>query len=223
MDEWSDMPLFPLNTVLFPGMVLPLHIFEERYKLMINRCLEESRPFGVVLIREGQEVGGGAEPYRVGTTSVIAAVTHTDDGRMNIITIGTQRFRLRSLRSSLPYLVGDAEPWPLAGIEAGEVADLVEPMHAMLRQYMSLLTMAQGHKINLDQVPDDPQSLAWLVAIVLQIPMEEKQRLLDRPTARAVLTAERAIMQREQLILGHIASTQADQWEGGYSGYLARN
>lgn len=223
MDEWSDMPLFPLNTVLFPGMVLPLHIFEERYKVMINRCLEESRPFGVVLIREGQEVGGGAEPYRVGTTSVIAAVTHTDDGRMNIITIGTQRFRLRSLRSTLPYLVGDAEPWPLAGIEAGEVADLVEPMHAMLRQYMSLLTMAQGHKINLDQVPDDPQSLAWLVAIVLQIPMEEKQRLLDRPTARAVLTAERAIMQREQLILGHIASTQADQWEGGYSGYLARN
>jgi hypothetical protein len=217
------MPLFPLNTVLFPGMVLPLHIFEERYKVMINRCLEESRPFGVVLIREGQEVGGGAEPYRVGTTSVIAAVTHTDDGRMNIITIGTQRFRLRSLRSTLPYLVGDAEPWPLAGIEAGEVADLVEPMHAMLRQYMSLLTMAQGHKINLDQVPDDPQSLAWLVAIVLQIPMEEKQRLLDRPTARAVLTAERAIMQREQLILGHIASTQADQWEGGYSGYLARN
>jgi Lon protease-like protein len=223
VDEWSDLPLFPLNTVLFPGMMLPLHIFEERYKVMVNHCLAESRPFGVVLIREGQEVGGGAVPHEVGTTSVIAAVTHTDDGRMNIITIGSQRFRLRSLRSSAPYLVGDAEPWPLAGVKAGEVQDLVEPMHAMLRQYMSLLTMAQGHKINVDQVPDDPQSLAWLVAIVLQIPMAEKQRLLDRPTARAVLAAERAIMQREQLILSHIASTQADQWEGGYSGYLARN
>jgi len=223
VDEWSNLPLFPLNTVLFPGMMLPLHIFEERYKVMINHCLAENRPFGVVLIREGQEVGGGAVPYKVGTTSVIAAVTHTDDGRMNIITIGSQRFRLRSLRSSLPYLVGDAEPWPLAGAEAGEVEDLVEPMHAMLRQYMSLLEVAQGHKINVDQVPYDPQSLAWLVAIVLQIPMEEKQRLLDRPTARAVLTAERAIMQREQLILSHIANTQADQWEGGYSGYLARN
>jgi len=223
VDEWSDLPLFPLNTVLFPGMMLPLNIFEERYKLMVNRCLEESRPFGVVLIREGQEVGGEAVPYEVGTTSVIAAVTHTDEGRMNIITIGSQRFRLRSLNSSLPYLVGDAEPWPLKGTGAGDVEDLVEPIQAMLRQYMSLLTMAQGHKINVDQVPYDPQSLAWLVAIVLQIPMVEKQRLLDRPTARAVLTAERAIMRREQLILSHIADTQADQWEGGYSGYLARN
>jgi len=160
-------------------------------------------------------------PYEVGTTSVIAAVAHTDDGRMNIITIGSQRFRLRSLRSSIPYLVADAEPWPLKA--AGDVEDLVEPIQAMLRQYMSLLTMAQGHKINVDEVPSDPQSLAWLVAIVLQIPMVEKQRLLDRPTVRAVLTAERAIMRREQLILSHIASTQADQWEGGYSGYLARN
>lgn len=223
MDEWSDLPLFPLNTVLFPGMMLPLHIFEERYKIMVNRCLEESRPFGVALIREGQEVGGGAVPYEVGTTSVIAAVTHTDDGRMNIIAIGNERFRLRSLSSSLPYLVADAEPWPLAGAAADEVEQMVEPIQAMLRQYISLLAMAQGHKINLDQVPYDVQSLAWLVAIVLQVPMVEKQRLLARPTAMAVLTAERAIMRREQLILSHIARTQGDQWEGGHSGYLARN
>ena len=57
MNDWSELPLFPLNTVLFPGMVLPLHIFEERYKLMIGRCMEGSRPFGVVAIREGGEVG----------------------------------------------------------------------------------------------------------------------------------------------------------------------
>ena len=73
-NQWSDLPLFPLNTVLFPGMVLPLHIFEERYKLMINHCLEEERPFGVLLIREGKEVGSGAVPYQVGTTTMIAVI-----------------------------------------------------------------------------------------------------------------------------------------------------
>ena len=87
-DQWSNLPLFPLNTVLFPGMVLPLHIFEERYKLMMNRCLEQERPFGVVLIREGAEVGEQAVPYDVGTTSVIAGVTRYDDGRMNIVSLG---------------------------------------------------------------------------------------------------------------------------------------
>src|SRR5205814_5524803 len=86
------MALFPLNTVLFPGMPLPLHIFEERYKLMIGRCLEEERPFGVVLIQSGPEVGGTAVPHRVGTTAHIAAVRRLDDGRMNLIAIGQERF-----------------------------------------------------------------------------------------------------------------------------------
>lgn len=223
MDDWSHLPLFPLNTVLFPGMVLPLHIFEERYKLMINRCLAEGRPFGVMLIREGQEVGGEATPHEVGTTCVIAAVTHMDDGRMNIITIGNERFRLRAIHSSHPYLVAAAEPWPLAGAEDRRARSLVEPTRALLRQYIDLLAVAEGHKINVDQVPDDPQSLAWFVAIVLQLPMEQKQWLLDQPTAVAVLMAERTTMRREQLILSHISQTQGDQWEGGYSGYLARN
>ena len=111
--QWTDLPLFPLNTVLFPGMVLPLHIFEERYKLMVNRCLEEELPFGVLLIREGREVGEQAVPHEVGTTTVIAGATRLDGGQLNIVTIGHERFRLRSIRYDQPYLVGDAEPWPL--------------------------------------------------------------------------------------------------------------
>ena len=117
--QWIDLPLFPLNTVLFPGMILPLHIFEERYKLMIERCLDEERPFGVLLIREGKEVGGTAVPHTVGTTTLIASVTRADGGRMNIITIGLERFRLRTLRRERPYLVGNAEPWPLADGDYG--------------------------------------------------------------------------------------------------------
>ena len=87
------LALFPLNTVLFPGMPLPLHIFEERYKIMIGRCIDEDRPFGVVLIQSGTEVGNPAVPHVVGTTALIAAVKRLEDGRMNLIAVGQERFR----------------------------------------------------------------------------------------------------------------------------------
>ena len=222
MSEWDDLPLFPLNTVLFPGMVLPLHIFEERYKLMINRCLEEERPFGVVLIREGQEVGPGAVPYSIGTTAMIAQVNSLEEGRWNIITIGGERFRLQTLRHDLPYLLGSAEPWPLTGAESDRAQRQVEPVQALFRQYLSLLAQAQGHRIDVE-VPGEPRLLALVVAIAMQLPMPQKQQLLTRPTVADMLWAERALMRREQLILNQIIQTQTDQWEGGFSGYLAKN
>lgn len=222
-DQWSSLPLFPLNTVLFPGMVLPLHIFEERYKLMIDRCLEEERPFGVVLIREGKEAGESAVPYDVGTTSVIAGVTRYDDGRMNIVSLGNERFRLRKLHYSQPYLVADAEPWPLLGAGKAVAQRQVEPMRALLRQYFALLAMAEGHKINVEEVPDEPRALALLIAIALQLPLPQKQALLNQPSVGEMLLMERAILRREQLLLNQIIQTQQDQWEGGYSGYLAKN
>ena len=79
------LPLFPLNSVLYPGTLLPLHIFEERYRSMISRCVEEKVPFGVVLVRSGEEVGGPAEPYDVGTTARVARLQRLPDGRMNLV------------------------------------------------------------------------------------------------------------------------------------------
>ena len=221
--QWTDLPLFPLNTVLFPGMILPLHIFEERYKLMIQHCLDSDRPFGVSLIREGQEVGESAIPHAVGTTALIASVTRADGGRMNIITIGHERFRLRALGRERPYLTGDAEPWPLTGGDAERIQAHVAPMSALLRQYLSLLVQAQGHSIKIDELPQEPRTLALVIAIALQVPMLEKQHLLTQPDVARMLSAERAIMNREQLLLNHIIQTQRDQWEGGHSGYLAKN
>ncbi len=223
MIDWSDLPLFPLNTVLFPGMVLPLHIFEDRYKLMIRRCLEEERPFGVVLIREGKEVGGGAVPHNVGTTAVIANASRLKEGRMSIITIGDERFRLHAVRHDRPYLSGRAEPWPLVGAETERAQEQVESVRALFRQYLSLLTQAQGDKIELEEVPAEPRLLALVIAIALQLPMPQKQRLLAQPTVAHMLWAERVMMRREQLILNHIIQTQTEQWEGGFSGYLAKN
>jgi Lon protease-like protein len=221
--EWTDLPLFPLNTVLFPGMVLPLHVFEDRYKLMIDHCLKEDRPFGVVLIREGQEAGGSAIPYQVGTTTVIAAVTRLDDGRMNVVTIGSERFRLLSVRHDEPYLVGHARPWPLIGASSERAQDQVGPLRALFHLYLRLLVQAQGHEIRVEEVPEEPRTLALLIAISLQLPMLQKQRLLRQPTVPHMLLAERALLRREQLLLDYIVRTQTEQWEGGSSGYLSRN
>jgi Lon protease-like protein len=223
VDVWSELPLFPLNTVLFPGMVLPLRIFEERYKLMINRCLEEKRPFGVLLIREGREVGGGAVPYEVGTTAAIAGASRSADGQMHIATIGSDRFRLHDLWHDRPYLVGSAEPWPLTGGHTEQALGMVQSVQTLFQDYLGLLAQAQGDEVAIEEVPDDPRSLALLVAIALNLPMSQKQHLLAQPTVAQMLGTERAILRREQLLLDYIIHTQSEQWEGGYSGLLAKN
>ena len=165
---WTDLPLFPLDTVLFPGMVLPLHIFEERYKLMIDRCLKEEQAFGVVLIREGREVGSPAIPHVVGTTALIANASRLQDGRMNIITIGSERFRIRTLRHDRPYLSGEAEPWPLDDAADERAQELAEPVRALFRHYLGLLVQAEGHRIEIEEMPDEARTLALLIAIALQ-------------------------------------------------------
>jgi Lon protease-like protein len=104
----NRIPLFPLRSVLCPGVALPLHIFEARYRLMVDRCLERDEPFGVVLLREGREVGPlRGEFAAVGTTAAIRRAGRYPDGRFDILTVGQRRFHLESVDSvSEPYLVG---------------------------------------------------------------------------------------------------------------------
>ena len=104
------LPLFPLNTVLFPGMQLKLHIFEPRYKTLINQCIDRNEPFGVVLIRHGAEIGSREIlPFDVGCTADIGEVQRLPLGRMNILTTGHRRFRISAIDRSNPYLVADVD------------------------------------------------------------------------------------------------------------------
>src|SRR5919201_7035659 len=107
------LPLFPLGTVLYPGMVLPLHIFEERYRRLVRDLLEGPAPrtFGVIAIRHGRETGGNGVTslYEIGCTAIIREVTPRSDGRYNLTTVGGDRFRLLSQDRSLPYLRGSVE------------------------------------------------------------------------------------------------------------------
>src|SRR5436853_683939 len=107
-----ELPLFPLNVVLFPGMRLPLHIFEDRYKLMIGTCMVTDQTFGVSLIQSGREVGGPAEVHPVGTTARIVEVERLPEGRLNLVAVGVDRFRIIERIDGQPYAQGRVELLP---------------------------------------------------------------------------------------------------------------
>ena len=153
-----ELPLFPLNLVLFPGMRLPLHIFEERYKTMISNCIERKTPFGVLLIKEGLEAGGPAEPFRIGTTARITQNTQLEGGRLNILTIGERRFELVDIVSSSPFMVGNVR---FLTEDPGEVSEhlLIEIREEYETFLKQLATVAGGWNRNVD-VPTDPSAIA---------------------------------------------------------------
>lgn len=201
------LPLFPLNTVLFPGMVLPLHIFEERYKLMVRRCMEDDTPFGVVLIRDGQEAGGAATPHEVGTLAKITHVEPLPGGRMNIETTSTGRFRIRRLLDHEPYLAAEVETYPLAAPAASTTHALVSNLRPRIAAYLQLLSDDATVHISPEDMPDDPVDLAYLIAIALQVPMTDKQDLLTFDSARELLARERQLLLREHDLLRYMVST----------------
>jgi Lon protease-like protein len=147
-----QIPLFPLHTVLAPGIALPLHIFEERYRIMVRRCLEGSSPFGVVLIREGTDiVRPGAEQSLsiagVGTFAEIREASRYTDGRFDLLAVGTSRFLVREVRTDVePYLVADVDPYPdEPGDGDPEVADaLAAKVTRRFVDYLRLLQPRDG-------------------------------------------------------------------------------
>jgi len=195
------LPLFPLRTVLFPGMPLPLHIFEPRYREMINRCVANGEPFGVTLIRTGTEVGGLAEPHLVGTAAAITRVQRQPDGRMNIDVIGQERFRILALHHDAPYLTGTVVSYPLAESQASAAQQSAQALSPWLRKYLGLLGRAAETQFEAGSLPLEPAALAYLAAIVAQIPLAEKQELLNAATAGELLERERAIYRREVSLL----------------------
>ena len=155
-----DLPLFPLHTVLCPGVALPLQVFEDRYKAMVDRCLAERSPFGVVLIREGREVGPGELAVAaVGTVAEIREATRYRDGRYDLLTLGTQRFRLEAVDPAAEqYLVGQITPLHEVLGEAARAKRLGERVVQLFIQYLELLRMdesSQGRG-RTDRTPDEP-------------------------------------------------------------------
>ncbi|MDP3766441.1 MAG: LON peptidase substrate-binding domain-containing protein [Dehalococcoidia bacterium] len=202
----ARLPLFPLKIVLFPGMALPLHIFEERYKLMISRCIDERAPFGVVLVRSGEEVGGSAEPYDVGTTARVARVQRLPDGRLNLVALGDQRFRIAALDSSEPYLQGDVEFLGDEDVDAREAQEEAERVVALFAEQFRLVMAVTGQWVHRLELPDEPGQLADFVAAHVDFEPEDKQKLLETLSVPARL-------RREVDLLGDCIRQLTERWE----------
>lgn len=184
-DESSDgliiLPLFPLNLVLFPGMDLPLHIFEERYRDMIGECLEKDAPFGVVLIKEGPEVGAPAEPERIGTSTRILRSELLDQGRMNIMTKGQQRFEIEEIIQRVPHVVGRVRY--LVDIEGEGCVELLPQVNEEYIELVRNLTALTGGYTSRVDIPEDPIALSYAIAASLDMEPHLRQSLLVTETA----------------------------------------
>lgn len=201
-----DLPLFPLNTVLFPRMPLSLHIFEPRYQEMMTRCLRERIGFGVLLIREGSEVGGPAETFTVGTVARIVNADELEDGRMNMLTMGMVRFRLLKTYDTHPYLSGDIELWQEEMGDTRQLPKLTASAHRAYINYVAQLAELMDEEDSMGQIiaPQDPQLLSYTIASSLQIPDGDKQNLLEIETVEERLVRELDLMERESNFLARV-------------------
>ena len=206
-----ELPLFPLNTVLFPGMPLRLHIFEERYKQMMRLCLEKSRPFGVVLIAQGVEAFGPlAQPHNIGCTARIIQVEPLQEGRMNIVALGQERFQIVALDHARPYLVGQVELIPMATDNAQEIERAGARLRPWIEKYLGILTRAGLMEFDPSQLPGDELELGYLGAALLQIPSDQKQALLASRRAAAFLREMNALYRREVALLNSMMALDSD-------------
>lgn len=209
-----EIPLFPLNTVLFPGMILPLHIFETRYKLMVHRCVMEREPFGVVLIREGSEVGPGAKVFDIGTLAYITQVDQLEDGRLNIASLGVDRFKISNLSNREAYLTGDVELFPFENTDSSAAVYEAAKLEPALREYLEVIAKIGNIEIVMDKIPTEPEKLAFLTAIALQAPVQDKQDLLSIVSLPELMRQERALLAREIEIL-KLMTERPPQWIDG--------
>jgi hypothetical protein len=176
----QNLSLFPLNTVLFPGAPLTLHIFEERYRLMISRCLEEDQPFGVVFIRRGSETGEVSDPYPCGTVARINASVQLEDGRFLIATVGEQRFRVKTIYQDSPYMVATVH------MLDEDIPEMIERFSQELKliyvRYWQAIATATGSRSQVEQLPDDALAIVYHLAHRMQVTNERKQHWLETDT-----------------------------------------
>ncbi|MFI9624247.1 LON peptidase substrate-binding domain-containing protein [Streptomyces sp. NPDC052042] len=233
----ARLPLFPLNAVLFPGLVLPLNVFEERYRAMMRELLrtdeDEPRRFAVVAIRDGHEVaptatgmpeaerawavrdaadGFGPDPIRafhpVGCVADAAKIRERADGTFEVLATGTTRVELLSVDASGPYLTAELrELDEKPGEEAGALA---EGVLRAFRGYQKRLAGASRRSLTTGaELPDDPSVVSYLVAAAAVLDVPTKQRLLQAPDTATRLREELTMLRAETAVIRHLPSLPA--------------
>jgi uncharacterized protein len=207
------LPLFPLGAVLYPGMLLPLHIFEERYRQLVRDLLArpEPRQFGVIAIRKGRETGvdGVHSLYEIGCTATVRRVDQLEDGRFDLVTVGTQRFRLLALDQALPYLQGEIELLAEDAVDQLAAAPAVRAVQVAFRAYLDALTERGGATVRIEDLPAEPVLLSFVVAAAMVIDLPVRQGLLNESDTVRRLNIEHALLARETAMLRATTSRPA--------------
>jgi Lon protease-like protein len=191
----GPLPLFLLNTVLFPHMPLALHVFEERYKQMLEDCLESGKTFGVVAIKEGPEAGGPAVPCEVGTLARIVRVERLDDGRMNLVVTGASRFRVVREVPGKPYFQADVDY--LEEQEPPADGHLSRRVKRAFEAYIAGLRRMAPNLSSVPAIPAEGEVLGYLVAAMVESPLDSRQRLLEAPTPERRMEMELQMLRFE--------------------------
>lgn len=198
------IPLFPLNTVLFPRMPISLHIFEDRYKLMIGRCVAERKPFGVVLLEHGtaeHQPGQEVVPYSIGCTAHITQVQQVGDGRMNIVAFGHERFQVLAFDHSQPYLMGTVEIMPFSAADLAAFAESERQLRPLIVRYVAMVSRSQDQPFDESQLPEDPVQLVYLAAALLRTGTNDKQKILGATSTSAMLDDLYTLYRKENSLL----------------------
>lgn len=175
------LPQFPLRLVLFPSMVLPLHVFEPRYRTLIHDIIDDDRTFGVVMIEKGTDTGGQDQRSDFGTMAKIIEAEEFPDGRWALVTVGTERFRVNRWLDDAPYPRAEVEPWPDDTLAPPD--DEFAPVVAKFKRCMALAS-----EIGVDTGPL-PEAITcnevgtMQMAAMLPVGSFDKQRLLGAPSA----------------------------------------
>lgn len=198
------LPIFPLGMVTFPGVTVPLHVFEDRYRSLVHHLLTISdrsmRLFGIVAIREGYEVGQAGVPsvqsvHRVGCVMQLTSVEPYQDGRFDIEVVGRQRMRLTSLDTSGTYLVGDVETLTERTPKGTSTAHEAARTLGTFEEYRRRLSDMHGGDVLDGPMPHDPEYLSHTLAATCLLTLAERQSLLEADTA-----LERLVMLRRALL-----------------------
>jgi Lon protease-like protein len=195
--------MFPLRTVLFPGHLLPLHIFEPRYRLLVSRCAEQEPSFGVVLTKSGREVGDQPETYEIGTSAVNVEHVSLPDGRSNLLVKGARRFQILESDWDQSYMTATIE-W-LDGEDATDAGngthEVVGRIENLLVRYLDAHDRATGQQARLRDLGEDPTAVAYAVASALPIPIEVRQRLLEADPPDELLSLLEETIRHETALL----------------------
>jgi Lon protease-like protein len=206
----EQLPLFPLGSVLVPGMRLALHVFEPRYRQLVADLLNAEDPgapeFGVVALRHGWEVGELGDVYEVGTTARVTDVLPHPDGRCELAAVGEQRFVVESLDATAqPYLMATVRrlPEPDGALRPGLTAATLRSLDVHLRALAELaVDLGDVETLDeLDRATPQPTALSYAVAGLTSLPLPDRQALLAIPDTASRLRAARAILRRENELL----------------------